>query len=244
MIARSAAADRGRPAALTPPPWLPRRARRGDEVALVDQRDRADRAEQRDAHTQDQDVVEADDERVVGRVLDLALQRGRCALDRLLRSARGDRLGELARTARLPDRRSSRLDSTRAWKTAPSAAIPVAIPTCRNVVLMPDAMPLCWGRTTPIAVDASGGLIRPTPMPATMKPARSAVHSESSATPCMSSSPPATSSRPPAMNQRTGRRSLRRPETAAAGRTTGATAAGSGARRRRPSSRARSAGRA
>jgi hypothetical protein len=77
--------------------------------------------------------------------------------------------------------------------------MPVAMPTCRNVVLMPDAMPLCCGRTTPIAVDASGGLTMPMPVPARMKPASIVVHSESTVTPCMSSRPPATSSRPAPM---------------------------------------------
>ena len=53
--------------------------------------------------------------------------------------------------------------------------MPVAMPTWRNVVLMPDAMPLRCGGTTPTAVEASGGLTRPTPTPATRKPGSSAV---------------------------------------------------------------------
>ena len=64
------------------------------------------------------------------------------------------------------------------WKTAPRPAIPVAIPTWRNVELMPDAMPERAGATTPIAAFAIDGLIMPTPTPATMKPGSSAVHSE------------------------------------------------------------------
>ena len=48
-------------------------------------------------------------------------------------------------------------------KIAPSAAIPVAIPTWRNVLLIPLAIPLRCGGTTPIAVDASAGLISPRP---------------------------------------------------------------------------------
>ena len=51
--------------------------------------------------------------------------------------------------------------------------MPVAIPTWRNVLLMPEAMPLRGGSTTPTAVEASGGFARPTPAPATMKPASS-----------------------------------------------------------------------
>jgi len=38
----------------------------------------------------------------------------------------------------------------------PRRAMPVAIPTCRNVELMPDAMPDLSGCTTPTAVDARG----------------------------------------------------------------------------------------
>ena len=43
-------------------------------------------------------------------------------------------------------------------KTAPSAAVPVAMPTCRNVELMPEAMPARCGSTTLIAAVASAGL--------------------------------------------------------------------------------------
>ena len=56
--------------------------------------------------------------------------------------------------------------------------MPVAMPTWRKVLLMPDAIPLRCGGTTPTAVEASGGLIMPIPMPATMKPASSAVQRE------------------------------------------------------------------
>ena len=43
------------------------------------------------------------------------------------------------------ERVARRGDSSRCWKIAPRPAIPVAIPTWRNVVLMPDAMPLRRG---------------------------------------------------------------------------------------------------
>ncbi len=43
------------------------------------------------------------------------------------------------------------------WKTAPSTAMPVAMPTWRNVLLAPEAMPLRWGCTTEIAPDARTG---------------------------------------------------------------------------------------
>ena len=56
--------------------------------------------------------------------------------------------------------------------------MPVAIPTWRKVELIPLAMPLRWGGTTPTAVEASAGLTSPTPAPATMNPASSAVQCE------------------------------------------------------------------
>ena len=49
--------------------------------------------------------------------------------------------------------------------------MPVAIPTCLNVLLIPDAIPLRSGVTTPSAIDASVGLISPIPIPASMNPA-------------------------------------------------------------------------
>ena len=63
------------------------------------------------------------------------------------------------------------------WKIAPQAAMPVATPTCRNVELMPDAMPERRGSTTPIAAVASAGFVMPMPPPAIRKPASSAVQS-------------------------------------------------------------------
>ena len=56
--------------------------------------------------------------------------------------------------------------------------MPVAMPTWRNVELMPEAMPARRGSTTPTAVDASGGLTRPTPTPATIRPGIRWVHVE------------------------------------------------------------------
>ncbi len=64
------------------------------------------------------------------------------------------------------------------WKIAPSAAIPVAMPTWRKVELIPDAIPLRCGGTTPIAAEASDGLTNPMPAPATMNPGSSAVQCE------------------------------------------------------------------
>jgi len=44
------------------------------------------------------------------------------------------------------------------WNSAPRPAIPVAMPTCRNVLLVPDAMPDRSGGTTLTAVEASAEL--------------------------------------------------------------------------------------
>ena len=52
------------------------------------------------------------------------------------------------------------------WNTAPRAAMPVAMPTWRKVLLAPEAMPLRWGGTTATAEDASTGLTVPMPTPA------------------------------------------------------------------------------
>ena len=56
--------------------------------------------------------------------------------------------------------------------------MPVAMPTWRNVLLMPEAMPLRAWCTTPTAVEASGGLTMPMPAPASTKPGISAVQPE------------------------------------------------------------------
>ena len=95
-------------------------------------------------------------------------------------------------------------DSTRAWKIAPKAAIPVATPSCRKVLLMPDAMPLRVVETTPTAVDTSDGLTAPIPAPTKRKPASSAVHSEWAVTPCISARPRPQQASPTPMIARTG----------------------------------------
>ena len=97
----------------------------------------------------------------------------------------------------------------------PSAATLVAIPTCRNVLLTPDAMPAAC-LTTPIAVDASGGFTRPAPMPATMKPGIRCVHSEAGSRPRMSSTPAPTGSSPGPTSIRAGTRAESRPAGIAA----------------------------
>ena len=101
------------------------------------------------------------------------------------------------------------------WKSAPSAAVPVAMPTWRKVELIPEPMPARCGGTTLTAVDASGALTSAMPMPATMKPASSAVHSEEADSPRISSRAIATSSMPPPMRARIGTRADSRPASGA-----------------------------
>lgn len=105
--------------------------------------------------------------------------------------------------------------STRDWKIAPSAAVPVAIPTWRNVVLMPEPMPLRARGTTPTAVWASAGLTIPMPMPTATNPGMSAVHSESVLTARIISRATPTSPRPAPKNRRMGNWAANRPATGA-----------------------------
>ena len=84
--------------------------------------------------------------------------------------------------------REEKWEAIRLWKIAPSAAIPVAIPIWRNVLLIPEAIPARRGSTTLTAVDASGALTRPMPIPPTMKPGRSVVQLEFSLMPHISRS--------------------------------------------------------
>ena len=89
--------------------------------------------------------------------------------------------------------------------------MPAAMPTWRNVALTPEAIPAFCGGTTPIAVDASGGLTSPAPRPDTMKPGIRSVQSLPPVSPAMMIRPTPTSSRPGPMSQRAGTRSLDRP---------------------------------
>ncbi len=108
---------------------------------------------------------------------------------------------------------------TDAWirlvRMLPSAATPVAMPTWRNVELMPDAMPARWGATTPTAVDASGGLMRPAPAPDTIRPGSRCVQLWPGSTPRINSRPTPTSTKPGAISQRTGTTDDSRPAIAA-----------------------------
>ena len=101
------------------------------------------------------------------------------------------------------------------WKSAPSPAIPVAIPICRNVLFVPDAMPERSGETTPTAVEASAGFVRPTPIPARTKPGRSSCQPEFVSTRAINSSETPMMARPSPISQRAETREVRLPEIAA-----------------------------
>ena len=74
--------------------------------------------------------------------------------------------------------------------------MPVARPTCRKVLDVPVAMPLCAGRTTETVAEARTGLVMPVPMPARMKPGRRTVQVESAWTSVISRHPRATQNSP------------------------------------------------
>ena len=74
--------------------------------------------------------------------------------------------------------------------------MPVAMPIWRKVELIPDPIPARCGGTTPTAVDASGGLMRPTPTPANRNPGSSTVHAESASRRAIRTRPMPTSPSP------------------------------------------------
>ena len=74
--------------------------------------------------------------------------------------------------------------------------MPVAMPTWRNVLLAPDAIPLRCGSTTEMEVDASTGFTIPIPAPATMNPGSSTVQVESGCVWAMSRRPAVMRSSP------------------------------------------------
>ena len=81
----------------------------------------------------------------------------------------------------------------------PSAATPVAIPIWRNVELIPDAIPARAGSTTPTAVDASGTLTSPQPMPETIIPGSRWVQSSVGVIPRISTRPAPINTNPGAI---------------------------------------------
>ena len=93
----------------------------------------------------------------------------------------------------------------------PSSAIPVAMPTCRNVELIPDAIPARCGATTPTAVEASGGFTMPMARPLTIMPGIRCVQLDVASRPRISSSPTPIRTRPGPISSRTGTREEIRP---------------------------------
>ena len=114
-------------------------------------------------------------------------------------------------------------------KIAPRPAIPVAMPTWRKVLLMPEAMPLRCGSTTPTAALASVGLTIPIPSPPIRKPGNSAVHAEEASSLPISSSATPTRASPTPRSRRIGTREDSLPATGATKKET--TVSG---RKRRP----------
>src|ERR1039458_7450028 len=100
---------------------------------------------------------------------------------------------------------------SRLLNSVPSRAIPVAMPTWRKVELIPEAIPARCGCTTPTAVDASGGLTSPMPMPETMRPGMRWVQDEVASRPRISTSPTPMRARPGPINTRIGTREVRCP---------------------------------
>ena len=115
-----------------------------------------------------------------------------------------------------PERPGRTASATWWLKIEPRAAMPVAMPTCRKVEFAPLAMPARSTGTTPTAVDASGGLISPMPMPETIRPGIRWVQEESVWMPWISSSPTPRIRKPGAISHFTGTFSVSRPATAAA----------------------------
>ena len=124
-------------------------------VALARQHEAEDRAGEREQAGEQEQVVEGRDE---GRLRGVEGRR-----PGLAGGARAGGRHGLAEPAGTRARRSDSPDSMLLWKTAPSAATPVAIPTWRKVVLMPEPMPAFAAGTTPTATVAIAGFVSPDP---------------------------------------------------------------------------------
>ena len=109
--------------------------------------------------------------------------------------------------------RCSTRSAMRLWSSAPSTAIPTASPSCRAVLLMPDARPPCAGGSTPRWAKVTSGFASPVPAPTTISPASRCSHDESAPRPVISTRPPAHSAIPSASPAVSGTRALRRPAT-------------------------------
>ena len=147
------------------------------EVSRSDEEEREGGADEgRDSGNQE-DPIQSGEERLSGGIGQERLRLRRCRRDR--------RLGVPEETAGASSpacpcsaggplaSRSPSLDSTRPWKTAPSAAIPTATPTWRKVLLIAAPVAAFAAGTTPIAASETVGLTRPIPAPMRSIPEKS-----------------------------------------------------------------------
>src|SRR3954462_6633091 len=111
--------------------------------------------------------------------------------------------------------------------------MPIASPSWRAVLLIPDARPPWAGGSTPRCVKVASGLARPTPAPTTISPASRCSHDESESTPVISSSPAAVSAMPSASAPVSGTRPAIRPALSEVTNATSARGAGGGQHRAR-----------
>ena len=56
--------------------------------------------------------------------------------------------------------------------SAPTAAVPMTEPTCRTVLIMPEAAPAIWARCRRMAIVVIGAKVQPIPTPATISVGR------------------------------------------------------------------------
>ena len=149
-----------------------------DEVLGSDQEEPEDGADEADDRADHEDLVHAADEGDVGGVSRLCVDRRRQRQfgDRA-RAAGGDRFARPSGALRHQRARAS--ESTLPWKSGAEpgdAGGDTHLPEGR---VDARAHPRSLRRDHAIAARPIAGLVEPTPMPATMKPASSAVHSES-----------------------------------------------------------------
>ena len=102
---------------------------------------------------------------------------------------------------------SESFESTRDWKIAPREATPVAIPTWRKVVLIPEPIPAFSTGTTAIAAWPMPGLVDADPDAGEEEARRAAPRRPSRRrAPCISNSPTPTRPRPTPSRTRIGTR--------------------------------------
>ena len=202
------------------------------EVAAADQHGDEHGADERDHGGDEQDRVQRRDERRIRSGPNR--RRGRAGgdgSDELVRRHGVERARERGGDPMLEDR-AQRRDAGR------DPDLTEGVVRCRT-----PCRPAPAGRR-PTAVEASGGFVAPIPIPATTKPASSAVQPELVVSPCISRSDAPTSASPTERRRRTGSRAVSLPGDRRGDERRRARSAGSADRLRAPSSRACSGGRA